>query len=133
MDENWPEGLGERLAQARKDAGFSQPKVAKLLDRTTGSISNWEREERTPDLEEIRRFAEVTDADLRWLLHGHGYQDPLRYLAARIARLETMLSTVPGASAPPELPAELARFDVADPPNGRRAPSKSRRPAAGSR
>jgi transcriptional regulator with XRE-family HTH domain len=90
MDDFWQAEIGPRIRQAREDAKLTQAALAKLIDRTTGTISNYERGERAP-WEEIRQIAEATNADLRWLLFGSSYQDPLDRIERRLDGLARAL------------------------------------------
>jgi transcriptional regulator with XRE-family HTH domain len=114
MDDIWPVELGKRIAQARVDAGLSQKAVAELLDRTVASVSNWERAERTPSFAEIRRMALATDSDLRWLMFGHSYEDPLLRIESQLKLISDALGIGPAQGEPsdrpiPQPPGELGR------------------------
>jgi transcriptional regulator with XRE-family HTH domain len=87
MDDDWPTELGKRIRKARAKAGLSQQGLAHLIDRTPASVSNWERAERTPDFVEIRKIAEWTNADPRWLLFGASYQDPLTRIEKKVDKI----------------------------------------------
>ena len=45
--------FGEKLLKLRSDAGFSQDKLAEMLDVSRQSVSKWERDEAMPDTEKI--------------------------------------------------------------------------------
>lgn len=92
MDDDWAKEIGKRLAQARDEAHLTQEQVAELLERSTGAVSNWERATRTPSFAEIRRLAEATNSDLRWLVFGASYQDPLDQMQADIKQILARLS-----------------------------------------
>lgn len=123
MDDKWASEIGRRIERARRRAKLSRPELADVLEVHTNTITGYERGDRAA-YKAVGRIAEATNSDLRWLLFGESYQDPLLYLAARVAAIEKMLSTVPGAGAPPELPVELGRFAEVAEPNGRKAPSR---------
>lgn len=46
------------LKKARKEAGLTQVELAEMLNVTQGTIANWERAVREPDIETIRTIAE---------------------------------------------------------------------------
>jgi transcriptional regulator with XRE-family HTH domain len=130
MDDLWAGEIGKRILNARDKAGLSQAELGEAIGRSGAMIGHYENGKRAP-FKDLRQIAEATDSDLRWLLHGKSYTDPLLYLGARVERIEKMLSTVPGAGAPPELPAELGRYAGAALPTERKAPRKRRRSAQG--
>jgi len=49
----------ERLIKARKDAGFTQVEVAKLLGKPQSFVSKVESRERRLDIVEIKQFAKI--------------------------------------------------------------------------
>ena len=53
--------LGEKILQARKDNGWSQAKLAELVDVKQQAVFRWERGITTPTLKTLRRIAYVTD------------------------------------------------------------------------
>lgn len=64
--------LGDRLAKARRAAGFDQQQLAAHMGVSRATVSAWERDRNLP--EELRyvvtRWAEITGADRDWLLWG---------------------------------------------------------------
>ena len=50
--------FNELLKKARKEAGLTQVQLAEMLNVTQGTIANWERAVREPDIETIRTIAE---------------------------------------------------------------------------
>lgn len=64
--------LGERMAKARTDAGFSQADMAFLFGKDDKTISSWETGARRPRdlLDTIRDWATITDVSETWLLTG---------------------------------------------------------------
>ena len=53
--------LGEKILQARKDNGWSQAKLAELVDVKQQAVFQWEKGITTPTLKTLRRIAYVTD------------------------------------------------------------------------
>jgi transcriptional regulator with XRE-family HTH domain len=51
--------IGERLAKIRKDKGYKQKEIAELLNVSQQIISNIERNITTPDIEILKRTADV--------------------------------------------------------------------------
>jgi len=61
-------GLGQRLRQAREDAGLSQAQTAKLLGFHRPAISEIESEGRKVTAGELRNFASLYHVSTSWLL-----------------------------------------------------------------
>ena len=79
--------IAERLREARKAAGLSQGRVAKLLQMHRPTISEIEAGNRRVSAEELVKFAETYDVTVSWLLGEAAEQlemdDPRLQLAAR--------------------------------------------------
>lgn len=60
--------LGDRLREARKKKGFTQNYVAKKIDSTYQTISNYERGERDPDTETLVELANLYEVSVAWLV-----------------------------------------------------------------
>ncbi len=61
-------GLGQRLRQAREDAGLSQGQVAKLLGLHRPAVSEIESEGRKVSAGELKNFASLYQVSTEWLL-----------------------------------------------------------------
>lgn len=61
--------FGEKLLKLRSDAGFSQDKLAEMLEVSRQSVSKWERDEAMPDTDKIvlisKIFSVSTDSLLK--------------------------------------------------------------------
>lgn len=61
--------FGEKLFELRSDAGFSQDKLAEMLEVSRQSVSKWERDEAMPDTDKIvlisKIFSVSTDSLLK--------------------------------------------------------------------
>ena len=64
------ESLGYRLAEARKNCGYTQQQVAEKLHLTTQSISSWECGNSMPDTEKVPEIAALYGVSTDWLLTG---------------------------------------------------------------
>ena len=51
--------FGEKLLKLRSDAGFSQDKLAEMLDVSRQSVSKWERDLSYPDITTIPKLADI--------------------------------------------------------------------------
>ena len=56
--------FGERLMDLRKSRGFSQEELGGMIDVTRQTISKWERDESTPDLDRLVELAGVFEVSL---------------------------------------------------------------------
>lgn len=78
-----------RIRQARKEAGLTQPEMAKLLEVAIRTYQNYE-DDRVPwDL--MGRLSDVTGRSLRWLLHGEDDAEPSQQVMLRLDRLDRKL------------------------------------------
>lgn len=63
------EHLGKRMQQARQSAGLSQTEMGKLIHRTQGTVSQWERQVRVPvGLELIDDYCRITGHSLEFIV-----------------------------------------------------------------
>ena len=80
------EGIGERLALARRQAGLTQAQVAKLVDLHRPSISEMEAGRRCVSTDELVGLADIYGVDVEWLAKNEpekGARDEKVELAAR--------------------------------------------------
>jgi transcriptional regulator with XRE-family HTH domain len=64
-----PQAIGERLAQARNEAGLTQEDAADLVGVSTRSLQGYEAGDVVP-YRHMRTLAEVYKKQIEWLLHG---------------------------------------------------------------
>ncbi|MFC7443471.1 helix-turn-helix domain-containing protein [Laceyella putida] len=62
--------LGERLKQLREKRGLSQIEVSKRTGIPNHSLSNYERDQRTPPIESQRILADFYHVSLDYLVNG---------------------------------------------------------------
>ena len=62
--------LSDRLRKARKSSGLGSSDMADLLKTSRTTISNYENGRTEPTATTVGRWAEITDADLVWLIVG---------------------------------------------------------------
>lgn len=60
--------VGVRLKQLRKSSGKTQRDLAKLLYVTASSIGMYERDERTPSPDVLKKYADIFDVSLDYIL-----------------------------------------------------------------
>lgn len=60
--------FAERLRALRKEAGFSQAKFGKMLNKTRNNISQYELGKRHPDLETLKKIADLFQTTADYLL-----------------------------------------------------------------
>lgn len=85
MDDTWAAEIGQRIAEARKalPGKVTQKGLGDLIGRSAGLVGNYERGDRVP-FQEIHAIAGATNRDVRWLLHGESYQDPLERIEGKL-------------------------------------------------
>jgi transcriptional regulator with XRE-family HTH domain len=76
-------GLGDRLRQAREDAGLSQAQAAKLIGIHRPTLSEIETEGRKVTAGELRDFALLYQVSTSWLLGEVLQADEKLKMAAR--------------------------------------------------
>lgn len=59
--------FGERLRKLRKEAGYSQDDLAKMVNTSKSSISMYEKGQREPGLETLAAFANIFQVDMNCL------------------------------------------------------------------
>lgn len=62
-----PADLGSRMRHFRRVAGLSQAQTAQALGRHLSTISDWERNKRSPDLASTQRLAALYDVPVQVL------------------------------------------------------------------
>lgn len=91
----WAQEIGERIRQARDALGLSRSALGDLIETHEKSIGNYERGEHVP-WDKLPKISDVLNCDLRWLLHGQRFQDPLLDVQAKVwdvqAKLEHLLA-----------------------------------------
>ena len=75
--------IGERIKQARRDAGMTQSDVAKHLHITRNAVTLWETGETEPTRGRIEAMCELFSCTLVWLQTGVGTFDGSRVNGAR--------------------------------------------------
>lgn len=74
---NGPMSLGSRIRAARKAKGLTQQAVADVFQIQGPSVSDWERDETTPEPDKLPRLASLLGVSIDWLLTpGEGSLPP---------------------------------------------------------
>ena len=60
--------FGKRLRDCRKEKGFSQNEVAKLLNTNHSVIGKYERDDVNPSIDAVKRLAELLDTTVAYLV-----------------------------------------------------------------
>ena len=63
----WPSGFGQRLQEARENAGMSQEAVAQELGFPTRSITRWENGRADPGSCKLVRLADLYGVSMDWI------------------------------------------------------------------
>lgn len=63
--------VGKKLRKLREDKGWTQVYAAKIFDITNGALSNYERGSRMPDSSMLKKFAEVYEVTIDFLMEAN--------------------------------------------------------------
>lgn len=84
-------GIGDRIKQARTEAGFTQDELADLVGVGMRQIQYYESGESDP-YRKLRQIAEATGKPIDWLLRGDETSEPdAEGVAARLSAVEEQL------------------------------------------
>ena len=88
--------LNERIRQLRQDRGFSQVDLAKRLNVTKQSVSNWENDNIQPSIEMLQRIADIFSVSTDYLLgrENRRYLEISGLTDEEIAHLQTIVSDI---------------------------------------
>lgn len=62
--------LAERLQKLRKEAGYSQEKLAEMLGISRQALSKWENGQANPDVNNIKKLCEIYNKSSDYILFG---------------------------------------------------------------
>lgn len=90
--------FAERLKSLRSEAGFSQTKLGRMLNKTRNNISQYELGKRSPDLETLKQIADLFQTTSDYLLGRTDYprgrlvtvEELEEFLPAEVARESTL-------------------------------------------
>lgn len=68
----YKETFGDKLKQARNDAGYSMQQIEDILGIKKNTLSRYETGKREPDIETIGRLADFYEVSLDWLIGTKG-------------------------------------------------------------
>lgn len=68
----YSETFAQKLAQARKNAGYTQRQVAEILKISKSTIASYEIGRTQPDIETLGRLADFYCVSVDWLLGTKG-------------------------------------------------------------
>lgn len=60
--------FGEKIQRLRKEKGFSQEELAEKLSVTRQTVSKWELDQSTPDLEHIEKLCDIYEVTADYLI-----------------------------------------------------------------
>ncbi|QTL97910.1 helix-turn-helix domain-containing protein [Iocasia frigidifontis] len=87
--------LGKRICKLRKKNGLKQEDLGKKLKVVKSTISLYENDVNIPDINKIKKLAEIFEVSLEYLLFGKKQSDlinKLRNLTENNSELENLLS-----------------------------------------
>jgi transcriptional regulator with XRE-family HTH domain len=64
--------LGKRIQAARKKANLTQRQVGAALGITDAAVSEWERDESSPEIDRLAKLVRVLKTTAKWLVDGQG-------------------------------------------------------------
>ncbi len=68
--------LGERIANLRKEAGYSQEYIAEQLEVSRQAVSKWEKDLSSPDTGNLIKLAELLNTSVQFLATGKDFYFP---------------------------------------------------------
>ncbi len=68
--------LGERIANLRKESGYSQEYIAEQLGVSRQAVSKWEKDLSSPDTENLISLAELLNTSVQFLATGKDFYFP---------------------------------------------------------
>lgn len=68
--------FSEKIAQLREAKGLTQVQLAKQLEKSVTTISNWECGKAMPNLDQISALAEFFDVSADFFINRNEYSDP---------------------------------------------------------
>ncbi len=66
------ETFSQKLAQARKDAGYTQRQIAELLNMKQATLASYETGRTQPDIETLGKLADFYAVSVDWLMGTKG-------------------------------------------------------------
>ena len=69
--------IGKRIAQLRKEKGFTQEELAQQMEVSAQAVSKWENDLTCPDISSLPKLAKLLDVTVDELLSGKEEQAPL--------------------------------------------------------
>jgi len=73
------EKISDRLRKCRKSISYTQKMMCDELNITEQSVNKYEKGKRTPSVETLVRWAQITKCDPGWLLTGEDKETIFRY------------------------------------------------------
>ena len=88
--------LCERIRQLRQDRGLSQVDLAKRLNVTKQSVSNWENDNIQPSIEMLQKLSDVFSVSTDYLLgrENRRYLEISGLTDEEIAHIQTIVSDI---------------------------------------
>ena len=87
--------LGENIGKYRREKGFTQEELAKIIGVATGSMQNYELNKRKPNYETLNEISKVLEVSIDDLINGESsiYINRLNRNGATIKRDISELTT----------------------------------------
>jgi transcriptional regulator with XRE-family HTH domain len=88
---DWAQEIGSRIRKSRERKRLSRKDLGDLIQAHEKSIGNYERGEHVP-WAELPRISDALNVDLRWLLHGESFEDPLTRMAQELSEIRVSVA-----------------------------------------
>lgn len=84
------EGIGLRIALARKAKGLSQKELGKKCFVTQGAISSWEKERTEPNMKNIDDLCAALEITMDELVYGRSISEEVKEVALKASQLQRL-------------------------------------------
>lgn len=83
--------LSTRLKELRKEKGYSQLDISRILSVSQAAVSNWETGDNEPDSEALKKLAEILEVSVDYLIGHSDVRNPNQgYDIAMAGRFERL-------------------------------------------
>jgi len=86
--------LGEKIEELRSDNGLSQKELAKMLKVAASTISHYETDTHSPDLENLVKIADMFNVSLDYLLSRTEESADLKWLEKEFGNLNEKILNI---------------------------------------
>lgn len=80
--------IGRRIAQLRKEKGFTQDELSQMMEVSAQAVSKWENDQTCPDITSLPKLAKILGVTVDELLSGKEENAPVAQVLAPEERKE---------------------------------------------